>query len=256
MWRGQSTALLLDIDLSSNGWLWVPSSWSPLEVDQHQHDAVYCWGDIGGVQVAWVCPTLLESHQSLPQPWDWSISLAPLAPWDSLWERESELSDNPGVNILYVIEWPFSLLPPCTQEGWVTKGTSQRRAGLHVDCPGAQVRPIRAVEKKDSAAGRVNIKSLPKEAENIKREGVDTKQGEDGFCVEGGGDSQPFDYHGWGLGCCHYITHINEENTFRLIPPLQTVCYSSCKKKVSSVHWEQLRSARRDLHCLQRGPLD
>jgi len=63
--------------------------------------------------------------------------------------------------------------------------------------------------------GRVNIKSLPKEAENIKREGVDTKQGEDGFCEEGGGDSQPFDYHGWGLGCCHYITHINEENTFR-----------------------------------------
>jgi len=120
----------------------------------------------------------------------WSLIRACLSPeidrsrWH-LWPREIP-SEKGKVNYLTI------------QEGWVTKGTSQRRAGLHVDCP-----------------GRVNIKSLPKEAENIKREGVDTKQGEDGFCEEGGGDSQPFDYHGWGLGCCHYITHINEENTFR-----------------------------------------
>ena len=54
----------------------------------------------------------------------------------------------------------------------------------------------------------MNIRKIPKDAENIERERKD----EESFCVEGGGDSQHFNYHGWGLGCCHYVTHINEED--------------------------------------------
>ena len=84
-----------------------------------------------------------------------------------------------------------------------------------------QVRSFRAFEKKVFSLGRVNIRKIPKDAENIERERKD----EESFCVEGGGDSQHFNYHGWGLGCCHYVTHINEED--RSSP----LCYySSCSK--------------------------
>ena len=71
-----------------------------------------------------------------------------------------------------------------------------------------QVRSFRAFEKKVFSLGRVNIRKIPKDAENIERE----RKCEESFCVEGGGDSQHFNYHGWGLGCCHYVTHINEED--------------------------------------------
>ena len=71
MWRGQSAALLLDIDFAR---VRVPKPRSGIhfrfEVDRHQHDAIYCWRDFRGLQVARVCPTLLEPHQGLPQPWD------------------------------------------------------------------------------------------------------------------------------------------------------------------------------------------
>ena len=76
----------------------------------------------------------------------------------------------------------------------------------------AQVRSFRAVEKNVFSSGRVNIRKVPKDAEKIERERVDKKQGNESFRVEGGGDSQHFNYHGWGLGCCHYVTHINEED--------------------------------------------
>ena len=71
-----------------------------------------------------------------------------------------------------------------------------------------QVRSFRAVEKKVFSSGRVNIRKVSKDAENIERE----RKGEESLRVEGGGDSQRFNYHGWGLGCCHYVTHINEED--------------------------------------------
>ena len=67
-------------------------------------------------------------------------------------------------------------------------------------------------KRKFFSSGRVNIRKVPKDVEKIERERVDKKQGEESFRVEGGGDSQHFNYHGWGLGCCHYVTHINEED--------------------------------------------
>ena len=33
---------------------------------------------------------------------------------------------------------------------------------------------------------------------------------------KGGGDSQPYNGHRWGLGCCHYVRQVAEEDTFRL----------------------------------------
>ena len=34
--------------------------------------------------------------------------------------------------------------------------------------------------------------------------------------VKGGGDSQPYNGHRWGLGCCHFVRQVPEEETFRL----------------------------------------
>merc|ERR1711974_516230 len=33
--------------------------------------------------------------------------------------------------------------------------------------------------------------------------------------VKGGGDSQPYNGHRWGLGCCHFVRQVPEEETFR-----------------------------------------
>ena len=54
-----------------------------------------------------------------------------------------------------------------------------------------------------------NAESFPEETE-LKR-----KHDEDGFHVKGGGDSQPYNGHRWGLGCCHYVRQGAEEDTFR-----------------------------------------
>ena len=60
-----------------------------------------------------------------------------------------------------------------------------------------------------------------KDGENVddgEAEGVDGEEnkGEDGFHMKGGGDSQPYNGHRWGLGCCHYVRQVPEEDTFRL----------------------------------------
>ena len=34
--------------------------------------------------------------------------------------------------------------------------------------------------------------------------------------VKGGGDLQPYNGHRWGLGCCHFVRQVPEEETFRL----------------------------------------
>ena len=59
------------------------------------------------------------------------------------------------------------------QEGWVEAEESQRRPGLHVDSPGE----------------------------------VKIKNGELEQLAEGQGDSQAYEGHHWGLGCCHFIPH-------------------------------------------------
>ena len=56
-----------------------------------------------------------------------------------------------------------------------------------------------------------NAESFPEETE-LKR-----KHDEDGFHVKGGGDSQPYNGHRWGLGCCHYVRQVAEEDTFRFL---------------------------------------
>ena len=55
------------------------------------------------------------------------------------------------------------------------------------------------------------VESFPEETE-VKR-----KHDEDGFHVKGGGDSQPYNGHRWGLGCCHYVRQGAEEDTFRFL---------------------------------------
>ena len=40
--------------------------------------------------------------------------------------------------------------------------------------------------------------------------------------VKGGGDSQPYNGHRWGLGCCHYVRQVAEEDTFRLTKRLNS----------------------------------
>lgn len=66
-----------------------------------------------------------------------------------------------------------------------------------------------------------NLKSPPADGEIVddgeaEGEDVEEKIGEDGFHMKGGGDSQPYNGHRWGLGCCHYIRQVAEEDTFRL----------------------------------------
>ena len=56
-----------------------------------------------------------------------------------------------------------------------------------------------------------NAESFPEESEQKK------KHDEDGFHVKGGGDSQPYNGHRWGLGCCHYVRQGAEEDTFRFL---------------------------------------
>ena len=56
-----------------------------------------------------------------------------------------------------------------------------------------------------------NAKSFPEETEQKR------KHDEDGFHVKGGGDSQPYNGHRWGLGCCHYVRQGAEEDTFRFL---------------------------------------
>ena len=56
-----------------------------------------------------------------------------------------------------------------------------------------------------------NAESFPEETEQKR------KHDEDGFHVKGGGDSQPYNGHRWGLGCCHYVRQAAEEDTFRFL---------------------------------------
>ena len=56
-----------------------------------------------------------------------------------------------------------------------------------------------------------NAESIPEETEKKR------KHDEDGFHVKGGGDSQPYNGHRWGLGCCHYVRQGAEEDTFRFL---------------------------------------
>ena len=56
-----------------------------------------------------------------------------------------------------------------------------------------------------------NAESFPEESEQKR------KHDEDGFHVKGGGDSQPYNGHRWGLGCCHYVRQVAEEDTFRFL---------------------------------------
>ena len=44
----------------------------------------------------------------------------------------------------------------------------------------------------------------------------DKSRQEDGLHIKGGGDSQAYNGHRWGLGCCHYVRQGAEEDTFRL----------------------------------------
>ena len=64
-----------------------------------------------------------------------------------------------------------------------------------------------------------NLKSPPADGEIVDDgkdgEDVEEKIGEDGFHMKGGGDSQPYNGHRWGLGCCHYVRQVAEEDTFR-----------------------------------------
>ena len=77
--------------------------------------------------------------------------------------------------------WPIENIPLekgrvnylTIQEGWVEAGESQRRPGLHVDSPGE----------------------------------VKIKNGELEQLAEGQGDSQAYEGHHWGLGCCQFIPH-------------------------------------------------
>ena len=58
------------------------------------------------------------------------------------------------------------------------------------------------------------------EVENARLYGTQLqkkKHVEDGFHVKGGGDSQPYNGHRWGLGCCHYVRQGAEEDTFRFL---------------------------------------
>jgi len=75
--------------------------------------------------------------------------------------------------------WPKRSIPSqlgsvwylTVQESFVETDTTQRRPGLHVDCP-----------------GRVNIKNGGKDS-----------------LAEGQGTCKPFQMHRWGLGCTHYV---------------------------------------------------
>ena len=52
------------------------------------------------------------------------------------------------------------------------------------------------------------------EAEHVEDD--DESRQEEGLHIKGGGDSQVYNGHRWGLGCCHYVRQGAEEDTFRL----------------------------------------
>jgi len=155
----------------------------------------------------------------------WSLIQACLSPemdrsWHHLWDKRRIPSEKGKVNYLTI------------QESWVEEGSSQRRPGLHVDSPGkvkirngfnteeARQEPgadlldlkISGSEVEGNSPGACqleNAESFPEETEQKR------KHDEDGFHVKGGGDSQPYNGHRWGLGCCHYVRQGAEEDTFR-----------------------------------------
>merc|ERR1711974_63029 len=123
------------------------------------------------------------------------------------------------------------------QESWVDEGSSQRRPGLHVDSPGS-VKIKNGLDTVGGACpqlddGQEDLKSpnrppaaegnTVKDGENVEvddgeaegEDGGEENKGEEGFHLKGGGDSQPYNGHRWGLGCCHYVRQVPEEDTFR-----------------------------------------
>jgi len=140
----------------------------------------------------------------------WSLIKACLGPemdrsWHHLWPSRRIPSEKGKVNYLTI------------QESWVDEGSSQRRPGLHVDSPGS----VKIKNGFDTAVGGPrldNLKSPPAYGEIVddgEVEDVEEKIEEDGFHMKGGGDSQPYNGHRWGLGCCHYVRQVAEEDTFR-----------------------------------------
>jgi len=155
----------------------------------------------------------------------WSLIKACLAPemdrsWHHLWPASRIPSEKGKVNYLTI------------QESWVEEGSSQRRAGLHVDSPGR----VKIKNGLDTTAGcsKEDLKSPngppADEGNSVKEGGAEGGDGEDSRQggsidkgspkklkphVKGDGDSQPYNGHRWGLGCCHYVRQVAEEDTFR-----------------------------------------
>jgi len=162
----------------------------------------------------------------------WSLIKACLAPemdrsWHHLWPARRIPSEKGKVNYLTI------------QESWVDEGSSQRRAGLHVDSPGR----VKIKNGLDTTAGcsqkgdgQEDLESPAGVGNSVQDGGAeggdaDERRQEDGFetegnvdngllkkfkpHVKGGGDSQPYNGHRWGLGCCHYVRQVAEEDTFR-----------------------------------------
>jgi len=149
----------------------------------------------------------------------WSLIKACLAPemdrsWHHLWPARSIPSEKGKVNYLTI------------QESWVDEGSSQRRPGLHVDSPG-KVKIKNGLDTGECPQldnPQEDLKSPnrpPEDGGNTVKDGEaegeygDSRRLEDGFHIKGGGDSQPYNGHRWGLGCCHYVRQVAEEDTFR-----------------------------------------
>jgi len=173
----------------------------------------------------------------------WSLINACLAPemdrsWHHLWNQRRIPSEKGKVMYLTI------------QESWVNEGSSQRRAGLHVDSPGRVKIKNGFDTTADDAQEDLKYLSLANGGNTVKEGGAgggadheeggdeggdeegdegeeeggdesrqeDTKGNvENGFKphVKGGGDSQPYNGHRWGLGCCHFVRQVPEEETFR-----------------------------------------
>ena len=100
------------------------------------------------------------------------------------------------------------------QESFVEENQTQRRPGLHVDCPGyVKVREAPIVEGGEgSGGGRAE-----------RREGAGNKIGKraaedeggsapSGHFSKGSGMSKRFTAHHWGLGGCHFVPYVVEED--------------------------------------------
>jgi len=152
----------------------------------------------------------------------WSLIQACLAPemdrsWHHIWPQRRIPSEKGKVNYLTI------------QESWVDEGSSQRRPGLHVDSPGrvkikngldmadeqgSPNRPTDGLSKDGRSSQHEEAEGGdPEEAEYVEDD--DKSRQEEGLHIKGGGDSQAYNGHRWGLGCCHYVRQGAEEDTFR-----------------------------------------